>query len=95
MECSPVSNGSADTDILDQCRYMNDRPQLHSNKKRCGVCNMKLSIMDIECRCNHVFCGNHRLPYQHNCSINVKELHGTQLKLKNPVIKAQNDKIKI
>ena len=46
-------------------------------KKRCSFagCKVKLKLSDVECRCKLKFCSKHRLPEQHQCSIDYKNLN--------------------
>ena len=45
-----------------------------SSKKRCfyHLCNRKLGLTDISCRCHHIYCSKHRLPETHACTYNYK-----------------------
>jgi len=42
--------------------------------KRCYICNIKLKLDGWNCKCNSefLFCTNHRLPFDHNCTYNFK-----------------------
>ena len=31
-------------------------------KKRCPICNKKIKLTDMECRCGNIYCMEHRLP---------------------------------
>lgn len=46
---------------------------------RCGVCNKKVGLTALECRCELVFCGLHRYPEQHNCNFDFKTHDRTNL----------------
>ena len=46
------------------------------------TCNKKLKLTAFSCRCGYIYCSKHRLPEQHNCSINYKEVNKESL-LKN------------
>ena len=50
------------------------------NKNRCFVCNKKVGLTGIECRCEGMFCGVHRYPSQHACTFNHKEHDRANLK---------------
>ena len=43
-------------------------------KKRCSFegCNKKLKLTDFECRCELIFCPNHRLPENHICKFDFR-----------------------
>jgi len=42
-------------------------------------CNKKLKLSDMECRCKQRFCLTHRLPEDHNCSVNYKNVNPLKL----------------
>jgi len=58
-----------------------------SVKQRCKVCNKKLGISGISCSCNFIFCGKHRYPFEHNCSVDHKKKHKKLLKESNVIVK--------
>jgi hypothetical protein len=41
---------------------------------RCHVCSKKLDLASrsTPCRCEHIFCSNHRQAEEHNCSFDFK-----------------------
>lgn len=49
---------------------------------RCSICNIKLFNNVWNCKCNptYLFCTNHRLPFDHNCTVNYKEIQKSLLK---------------
>ena len=48
---------------------------------RCNLeeCNKKLKLSDMMCRCEKRFCSLHRLPEQHTCSIDYKNINPIHL----------------
>lgn len=60
-------------------------------KKRCMVCNKKLGLLGFDCKCGHLFCSKHRMPEDHECTIDYKETGKKILKRDN--IKVVKDKI--
>ncbi len=40
------------------------------DKCAADTCTKKTGLISFTCRCNLVFCTNHRLPEKHNCSFN-------------------------
>jgi len=49
-------------------------------RPRCAFCDKKLKMSQtVQCRCEHVFCGKHRDPFEHKCTIDYKELASKQL----------------
>ena len=60
---------------------------------RCSICKKKITF-NIDCRCNKVFCNKHRLPIDHNCTFNIKELNMKEIEKNNPkIIKEKIKKI--
>jgi|688.fasta_scaffold2073742_1 hypothetical protein len=59
--------------------------KIETNKNRCFICNIKLGIDGWNCKCNLniLFCNNHRLPFNHNCSIDYKLENANLLKKHN------------
>lgn len=53
---------------------------------RCSVCRKKLGITGFECRCADVFCTNHRYPWQHNCSVDVRKMQSDVVKKNNILV---------
>jgi hypothetical protein len=43
-----------------------------SNKCFFEDCNKNLKIIDLKCKCDHIYCSNHRLPETHKCNYNYK-----------------------
>ena len=55
-------------------------------KKRCPMCNKKIKLTDMECRCGNIYCMEHRLPELHNCCFNYKKEGKEMLNKNNPQI---------
>jgi hypothetical protein len=56
---------------------------------RCNICSKKLDLASrsTPCRCNHIFCSEHRLAEDHNCSFDFK---ASQMnKLSNELLSAK------
>mmetsp|Transcript_37571 Transcript_37571/g.117412 ORF Transcript_37571/g.117412 Transcript_37571/m.117412 type:complete len:284 (-) Transcript_37571:951-1802(-) len=52
-----------------------DGPAITPKKKkknRCGVCDKKVGLAGIKCRCDLFFCSVHRYPECHNCTFDYK-----------------------
>ena len=49
--------------------------------KRCAVCLKKVGVNYFECKCNpeRHYCAQHRFPFEHHCSLDVKHLAQIQL----------------
>ena len=60
-------------------------------KNRCWSCNRKVGFTGFECRCGSTFCGAHRYPEKHACTIDYKTVGREAIAKANPVVKA--DKI--
>jgi predicted nucleic acid binding AN1-type Zn finger protein len=65
------------------------------SSKRCHheLCKKKLSITDLECKCNKRFCMNHRLPESHNCLSIERERESYKQYLKETLLDAKFEKI--
>lgn len=58
-------------------------------KKRCGVCKLKLTLVQRECGkcgCGGVYCGMHRMSENHECTFDHKTNGRAKLKKNNPKI---------
>ena len=55
---------------------------------RCKICNKKVPISTIKCKCGELFCSVHRYTDTHNCSIDYKTLGKIQISNENPKIKS-------
>ena len=45
---------------------------IQADKSRCATCNKKVGLLGIECKCQLVFCNMHRMPEDHQCTINYR-----------------------
>ncbi|XP_042969270.1 putative zinc finger A20 and AN1 domain-containing stress-associated protein 8 [Carya illinoinensis] len=57
-------------------------------KKRCKSCNKKVGLTGFDCRCGNVFCGMHRYPEEHACTVDFKAIGREVLAQQNPICKA-------
>ena len=49
------------------------RKKPKKNKKRCHFCSKKLTLAGrFECRCENVFCSQHRLAHEHECTFDFR-----------------------
>lgn len=55
-------------------------------KNRCYLCNKKLTLMPIICKCGLKFCSSHRHPEDHQCTFDHKREQQNLLRDKNPQI---------
>lgn len=53
---------------------------------RCASCRRKVGVLGFECRCDGVFCGEHRLPHDHKCVVDVKKIQQAKVEKENPLI---------
>lgn len=91
-----TKSGSINADTKSESVDVNDITKVKHKRKRCNVdtCNKKLkSIEHItnKCKCQLVFCYEHKMPESHNCQFNYIEHGRNTIKNKNPVV--INDKI--
>lgn len=62
------------------------------NKVKCSLCKKKVKLHEqIKCKCNLIFCPNHRLCHQHNCIVGIDKKNNIQKE--NP--KIINTKIEV
>ena len=64
---------------------------MDDRQRKCALCQKKVGIFGVECRCNLVFCTRHRLPESHQCSFDFKTSGKNQLS--KDLVKIQNNKI--
>ncbi|KAG6619004.1 hypothetical protein I3842_Q114300 [Carya illinoinensis] len=57
-------------------------------KKSCKSCNKKVGLTGFDCRCGNVFCGMHRYPEEHACTVDFKAIGREVLAQQNPICKA-------
>ena len=55
----------------------------------CLICNKKLKITAIKCKCDNFFCKLHKNEKVHNCSFNYKLKHIENLEKNLPIIVAK------
>lgn len=55
-------------------------------RNRCFSCKKKVGVLGFECRCNNVFCGDHRLAQFHDCPYDMKKHIQEQLRKNNPKV---------
>lgn len=82
------SNTPLNTPITN--KILNESPNEPPNKKqklkkkskvnRCEMCNKKIGLCGIKCRCEKIFCGSCITSSVHNCTFNYKEEHQNELK---------------
>jgi Mg2+ and Co2+ transporter CorA len=64
------------------------------NKSRCMSCNKKIGLLGFKCKCEYLFCSQHRYSDRHDCTFDYKELGKELLNKANPVvISSKIDKI--
>lgn len=63
----------------------------NKSKNRCGICRKKLNLVTAstgKCRCEGVFCGNHRMPEAHECTFDHRAIWQKELEKRNPKVVA-------
>jgi len=55
-------------------------------KNRCQLCNKKVGLTGLECRCGGLFCAVHRYSDKHDCSFDYRQLGAEQIRKSNPVV---------
>ncbi len=93
---SPNQAFNAQTQSLNQApnQSLNQAQPLSKPKSRCVVCNKKISISDVGCRCNKLVCMQHRHPETHQCTFDYKSEAHKHLVNNNPkIVAAKFEKI--
>lgn len=65
-----------------------------TNKKKCAICSVKLSLVEIECGkcpCGGIYCSKHRFEKEHSCEYDFKTKGRERLEKDNR--KIVNEKI--
>ena len=76
---------------------LNNMPQIIEETKqaptvipdRCSQCNKKLGLSTFKCKCALVFCSQHRLPEEHECTYDHKAIGIRKLSQENPLVQGQ------
>jgi len=71
---------------IDEPVNSDNKPTPKKKKNRCGICNKKLGLMPITCRCGGNFCGAHRYTTEHDCDFDFKSNDREVLSKNNPKI---------
>eukprot|EP01094_Clydonella_sp_ATCC50884_P013310 TRINITY_DN235_c0_g1_i1.p1 TRINITY_DN235_c0_g1~~TRINITY_DN235_c0_g1_i1.p1 ORF type:complete len:156 (-),score=51.08 TRINITY_DN235_c0_g1_i1:430-897(-) len=48
------------------------KKKVQKNKGRCWECKKKVGLLGYTCKCEYVFCANHRMAEQHTCDFDFK-----------------------
>ncbi|XP_050386927.1 zinc finger A20 and AN1 domain-containing stress-associated protein 1-like [Argentina anserina] len=63
---------TATTPAVTESGVDNSTGSTASTRTRCHCCNKKLGLLGFHCKCGAVFCGEHRYPEKHSCSLDLK-----------------------
>jgi len=55
---------------------------------RCNMCNKKLGLTSIQCKCEYYFCTTHKAPECHSCTFNYKNFGKKLIQKANPLIQS-------
>lgn len=61
---------------------------IQKNKKRCWTCKKKVGLMGFECKCDFIFCAEHRYAEAHACPHDYMTEQRAKLKQDNPTVQA-------
>lgn len=59
---------------------------LMKNTNRCAICNKKVGLFGIKCKCDGLFCSEHRYAECHDCPFDYKGAGKESLSKANPLI---------
>jgi hypothetical protein len=70
-----------------------EEPKKEIRPKRCqhDGCKMKLMLIDFPCKCNKIYCSQHRYSESHDCSYDYKKL-GKEL-LKKELVEVRSSRL--
>jgi len=60
--------------------------QIQVNTNRCWGCNKKVGLLGFKCKCDYVFCSEHRYSDKHDCPFDYKAQGKSLLTKANPTI---------
>ena len=88
-----VRESESDEQIL-QPKKSNSNPfimktSVVKRKDRCNVCNARLGLCAIKCRCGGYYCAKHRYDKEHNCTFDYKSMGAAEIEKNNPRIVAE------
>jgi hypothetical protein len=53
-------------------------------------CRKKISfVTSVKCRCDKVYCAEHRTGYSHQCPVDVVKVHKERLFTSNPIVTSE------
>lgn len=87
----PINNQNNSNNSNNNLININNNLNVYNKSKRfklsCRICNKKLPIFVIKCKCNKSYCSIHRYPDEHDCEYDYKIEFQKELTLKNKKIK--------
>lgn len=72
---------STDEKMNDTCKTSNPK-----YSERCHVCNKKLGLTPLQCKCSHIFCSAHIFYKDHACSFDFRQHGRSILEKQNPKV---------
>ena len=79
------SPASASAEVCPAADATPTRP-IQEKTNRCWTCNKKVGLLGFKCKCEYVFCGEHRLAEAHECDFDFKASGKKLLAKQNPTI---------
>ena len=70
---------------------INNNMEGKKKKQKCPICEKKLSLLDIKCKCGIQFCREHYLPEYHKCKLDISKEKNEQLQ--KEIVLIENDRI--
>ena len=64
------------------------KPEEKKKSNRCHVCNKRVGLTGIVCRCGGMYCGLHRYVDTHGCTFDYKAAERERISKLNPVVLA-------
>lgn len=60
-----------------------------NRKDKCNVCNVRLGLCAIQCRCGGYYCAVHRYDREHNCTYDYRSMGAAEIQKNNPRVIAE------
>ena len=74
--------------IDEKTMQVDGKPEEKKKRNRCHVCNKRVGLTGIVCRCGGMYCGLHRYVDTHGCTFDYKATERERISKMNPVILA-------
>lgn len=71
---------------MEECKMELETSQVNEVKNKCELCNKKVKITAVVCKCGRNLCSMHVDPQKHDCKFDYRRAARETLEKRNPVI---------